>query len=602
MLDALAQFFAVYWPVFLTLTLLVFIAIPMVLNWEDVRYSLMRFGTNFPLMGKVSRLAGKPARINTDTGNREVDQTIADSFHYYYEKHLGGRDFFVKCEDYLMKVGEHNRKNKGFFLWIIIFIMVAAEAAAFGLALAPYALTKAVTPNMAIGGAIGIGILISCAALLLSEKAGHQMYSNRMIIQLKSHSAIRRKSANAQTSNDMSEGTVQQIDLINITKTYDDTGRPRYQQILNRFDPDRSASTGLPKRSFGITVAYLFFICLLAVGAFAVRAKTLEAQESEVIDNPMGSSVQMADDFPVSGGADDFPMPHGTAQHSEEAGAKSAQDRIDAMHEASLITFLILSGLFVFIQVASTYLAYVYGFVGAKSEEAWKSTKRFKNADDFARHNQRKADSIAVDAQGSLTHLAELIAARSYLDGTDDAAKNLPAIDFKDHARKAAGAKLEKSTRDMYDGQVNSYIDSIKQLNERKEWAQAKALTAELGETIRSIPEGMLSEIVMANAKNMVPQVAPPAPTPQAPAATQATEVASALAPAQGEAPVAEQALVEQAPVQAPAAPAFDAYQWGDLLALEEADLSGSAIDLGIAEKDLRRAYTLQKMKKGAVV
>lgn len=620
MLETVMSLLTVYWPLLVGFTFLAFTVLVVKMNWDEVRYYLMRFGTNFPLMGKLSKMARKPARIDEKTGHREADQAVANSYLYYFKKHSEGREFFEKCEDYLMKVCETHRKPKSLFLWVVIFVLVAAEAAAFGMALAPYALTMSVTPNTAVIGGFVVGTVLSCALLMLSEKAGHQLYANRMINQLMSLAAIRRKPSGKDGSdNGVGDGSLQKSDLVNISLTYVDRDRPTYQQVLNRFDADRSAKDGMPRKSYTITIAYILFILFVAIGAFKVREKTLEAQETEMVSNPM-ASVQMADDFPATGSDDDFPLPSGTAQHSANAEAQSTQDRIDALHEASVITFVMLSGLFVFIQIASTYFGFAYGFVGSESEKAWKVTRKFNNAAEFERHNQQKANSIAVDAQNSLTHLADMIARRPYLAESDDDAKNLPAINFKEFARKDAESEMIKNTMAMYEKQIRSYTDKIDSLNSRGEWDEAKVVMNKLREVLRETPEGVLSPERMKQVQLMtnIPAAVVAPAVVQAPVAQPAAPVAQPVQPEVQAAPVAiavEQPAVAQAPaleaapapVQAAAAapatapePAFDANKWGDLLALEEADLPSIAADLGVPEKDLRRAYTIQKMKRGA--
>lgn len=625
MLDTVLPFLALYWPLLVGFTLLALTIVVVKMNWEEVRYHLMRFGTNFPLMGKLSKMARKPARIDEATGHRECDLAVANSFLHYYKAYNEGREFFEKCEDYLMKVSETHRKPKGLLLWGVIFILVAAEAAAFGMAIAPYALTLSATPNMAAITGIVLGIVLSCGLLLLSEKSGHQLYTNRMVNQLMSLAAIRRKSSSKDKaeSNGVGDGSLQKSDLVNISLTYVDRDRPSYQQMLNRFDVDRNANDGLPKKGYSITIAYIVFIVFVAIAAFYVRAKTLEAQETEIVSNPM-ASVQMADDFPVSGSDDDFPLPSGMAKHSANAEAQSAQDRIDALHDASVITFVILSGLFVFIQIASTYLAYAYGFVGSESEKAWKNTRKFKSAAEFERYMQKKANSIAVDAQNALTHLANKIARRPYLAEGDDEAKNLPAINFKDFVRADAENEMIANTRLVFEKQIRSYTDMIQSLNSRGDWDGAKEVRAKLREALRETPPGVLSpelqrtvEMLTANYQAPEAAPAPAAPAAQAAAPEPAPAPVPAPAPQVSPAPVVAQQQPQEAPVNvaseqpaivdapaqaapAEAAPAFDAYKWGDLLALEKADLPSIAADLGVPEKDLLRAFTIQQMKRGA--
>ncbi|WP_438404653.1 hypothetical protein, partial [Aeromonas hydrophila] len=96
------------------------------------------------------------------------------------------------------------------------------------------------------------------------------------------------------------------------------------------------------------------------------------------------------------------------AELSASSSQKSAQDQIDAIHRASLVTFAVLSGLFVFIQFTSTFLAFRHSFAGTYSRGAWEMTHKYNSASEFVRHHKIKADAIAQDAQSSLAKLQSL--------------------------------------------------------------------------------------------------------------------------------------------------------------------------------------------------
>ncbi|WP_438403946.1 hypothetical protein, partial [Aeromonas veronii] len=126
-----------------------------------------------------------------------------------------------------------------------------------------------------------------------------------------------------------------------------------------------------------------------------------------LVENPT-AVIQSTDDFPVASGEDEIPLPSDMAELSASSSQKSAQDQIDAIHRASLVTFAVLSGLFVFIQFTSTFLAFRHSFAGTYSRGAWEMTHKYNSASEFVRHHKIKADAIAQDAQSSLAKLQSL--------------------------------------------------------------------------------------------------------------------------------------------------------------------------------------------------
>jgi len=407
MLQTIQAFFIAYWYIVVPILATLFLMIPVVIYWNKVRYGLMLARHNVPLFGKIKHWVNHPGEQNPKTHFLDAETQLCSAYYHYYVGHVKNGQFFQKCEDYLMKVSEDHRTEKSMWLWMLVIMLMVIEASAFGYALSPYAMTLA-TPNTALAGAFGIGLVISIIALLLSELTGRQLYLNHMVGQIMAYATMRKKGE---------EGDFIKKDRLNIDKTYDDNDRPAYQQMLNRIKVNYSRQT--PAKSFGITVAYGVFILILAVAAFWVRAETLQAQEAELIANPPAISAS-ADDFPSS---NDFPITDDMKSLGNDSKTKSAQDQIDSMHRASMITFGVLSALFVFIQFTSTYLAYSRGFVGSKSKEAWEQTVGFANADEYVAYHRRLASSIAVDAQQALSTLQALLSAQFHISGTDHSEK-----------------------------------------------------------------------------------------------------------------------------------------------------------------------------------
>jgi hypothetical protein len=438
MFSATQAFLMAYWYIVVPVVALLFLLIPVIVYWENVRYWLMKVRIHTPLLGRLRYWVKHPGLQDEKTGFLGSENQLCGAYNHYYKDHDKDPGFFRKCQDYLAKINEDGRKEKSAGIWALVITLMLIEATAFGYALAPFALTLA-TPDTALAGAFGIGLVISIIGLALSEFSGRALYMNSVVTHILSFGSMRRAGE---------EGDMVRKDIVMIDNTNVDDARPEYQQMLNRVKVPKDGAK--PAKRFGILIAYAIFIVGLAVAAFWVRTETLNAQESQLIANPPAASQS----------ADDFPLTEDMAALGSEASGKSAQDQIDALHRASLVTFAVLSGLFIFIQATSTYMALIFGFAGTHSRKAWELTHRFANADDFMRYHQSKARSIAVDAQQSLGALQGMMSSTFHVSGNDhgntENRKLARTFDnYVQHERmKAVGDNTSAFIRDYVNGTV----------------------------------------------------------------------------------------------------------------------------------------------------
>jgi hypothetical protein len=576
MLDTIRAFATAYWYIIVPIVATLFLMIPVIVYWEKVRYGLMLTRHRAPLFGKIRYWVKHPGKQDSKTHFLTSESELCDSYYHYYSKHAKDGQFFKKAEDYLMKINEDNRKEKGLLLWVLIMSLMVIEASAFGYALAPYALTLA-TPNTAMASAFGIGLVISVVALFLSEKSGNELYVNHMVNQVMAYGSMRESGA---------AGDFIRKDLINIDNTYDDNSRPAYQQMLNRIK--LTSSNAKPTKSFGMVIGYGVFILILAVAAFWVRAETLNASEAELIANPTSVSMSMAQDEPQDGG---FDLGDDMQEVKAASVSKSAQDQIDSMHRASLITFAVLSALFCFIQFTSTVMAYSRGFAGSKSKEAWELTRGFANADEFVAHHKTLARSIAVDAQQALGQLQALLAAEFHVSGNDNKEKeaNKHERTFERFIEIKRSEGLVDSTNKVIDGMLNQFLQQTEDLTAKGDHAGAQAAFQKAQKIISSLPPESVSAETIAAAKSF--QTVFAALGDAQPVATQTTtiEAVETAQPVPVETPAAVIA-------SAPTAGSFDPHLWGNLLGFEEDDLDYVANKKGVEVALIRRAYKLQKL------
>lgn len=586
MFETIRAFMLTYWYVVVPVVTLCFLAIPVIVYWYDVRYWLMKVRMRLPLLGRIRGWVRHPGEKDSE-GFLSSEKELCSFYFNYYQKHKVDKELFKKCENYLAKANEDGRREKTAGIWALIIILMLIEATAFGYALAPFALTLA-TPNTAMIGAFAIGLVISIIALILSEFAGRELYKNSIVGHIMSFEDLRR---------DGDAGDMVRKDIITIDNTYDDDARPEYQQMLNRFRAPKDGA--MPAKRYRIVSAYAVFIAVLAIAAFWVRTETLNAQEAELIANPP-AITQSADDFPISG--DDFPLTDDMAQLASASAGKSAQDQIDALHRASLVTFAVLSVLFVFIQATSTFLAFIFGFAGTRSREAWEKTHGFTNADEFQRFHEQKARSIAVDAQASLGTLQAAQQRVFRVTGGDKA--NVHQGMLKRTFENYVTIRANESTSEQANNMIRSFIErgiaKANALISEGNLAAAASAVNEIAPAVAKIDERNTDMVTLKRRFETLQQmfggysaqanaVPAPAAVPTAPASVAPMPAASQPAPA---------APTEAPASQAPATGSFDMHAWGDLTDFEDEDLTFVANKKGVDVAQLRRARKLQLMEK----
>ncbi|WP_271408649.1 hypothetical protein [Pseudomonas sp. Q1-7] len=609
MLEAIRTFFTLYWHIVIPLVATVFLAIPVIVYWYEFRYWLMKVRIGMPWRGRIAHWVKHPGskdEPSSDNPNAvgfyESEAQLCRLYETYYRNHQPSESHFKRCQDYLGKIDEDARKEKGILLWGLIIALMLIEATAFGFALAPFALTLA-TPNTAIAGAFAIGLVISIIGLFLSEFAGRQMYLNNVVAKILSFENMR----SAGSAGDMVRTHIVTIDNTNV-----DDDKPHYQQMLNRVKLPKDGEK--PAKRFGLIIGYAVFIIGLAIAAFWVRTETLNAQEADLIANPPAVS-QSADDFPTAS-EDDFPMPTDMQGIANEAAGKSAQDQIDALHRASLVTFAVLSGLFIFIQLTSTFLAYIYGFAGTYSRVAWELIHKFSSADDFVRYHEAKARNVATDAQESLGKLQTLQLSVFRANGTDREQLK------KDNIKRTFSVFISEQDSKLAFKRQKEVLDKLGNDSQQVIRSYIEKAIADLQAAIATDDNARIQEIIRT-ARPRFAQIKDPALFPfrdkfngivemfsadvnhpaAAPASTPAPVVAPvAASPVEEAVPVPAAPAVQAAPAvaSAPAAGGFDPYQFGDLTEFHDDDLAFVAQRKGTDLDTIKRARRLQLLDKSS--
>ncbi|GGB32891.1 hypothetical protein GCM10011502_02460 [Oceanisphaera marina] len=230
----------------------------------------------------------------------------------------------------------------------------------------------------------------------LAHFAGSQIHYNNLIG--KAHAWWRA------TPKDDRTPKLKQLYSINLDATFDDDDKPDYQHIMARVHANAEVSQ---KKNW--VVGFFALILIFAVAAFWIRAETLKSIETEMI-----SSLQP----PAAAGtmAGPFDLPEISEDINNAEVEVSIQEQIDAIRSASLMTYVVLSVIYIAIQCIMLWLAIAYGFKGIHSKAAWKYTHKFQSADELEDWLETKRNKIRGHANEKLRALQQK---RSMLHTTD---------------------------------------------------------------------------------------------------------------------------------------------------------------------------------------
>ncbi|WP_022964610.1 hypothetical protein [Halopseudomonas pelagia] len=353
--------------------------------WEQVAYFAMRVWHGVPLIGTVARLSKATNHIKD--GWPSVEENLCRSYANEYFKYTGGSGIYLKSKNYLGKIGESGRRPMPLWVLALGFLLLILEAVGFAFVIGPW-----INPNVS---ATQVGYLAWAVAFFLAlisgffaHFAGHHMHYNSIV--KKAHAWWSRD-----TKNPLRPSSLKELTAISIDDTYQDNDRPDYQQILARIDADSEVDQ---KKS----TIYGFFLVILifAVAAFWIRADTLKSIETDMVAELRGDASALEVFSP-------FDLPEESSLVNQEADDLRIEDKISAIRSASLMTYVVLSVVYVAIQVVMLWLSMKYGFVGNASKDAWENTHKFKTAEQYLDWLAAKRSQIVGHADHKLRLLQQ---------------------------------------------------------------------------------------------------------------------------------------------------------------------------------------------------
>ncbi len=409
--------------------------------WDKVGYFVMRVWHGVPLIGTVARLA----RSSTSADNKKwllSETSLCNSYYDYYQE-VGDKnaDYYNKCEAYLDSIGEGDRRERPLWVLVLIFLLILFEAVGFAYVLVPF-----INQNLSSNDQTYLGwmaaFLLSIISAGFAEAAGRAIHHNSLVSKARHWWESDPERGNA---------PLKQQPAIRIKETEKDAAAKDYNRILARLNTNHTVT---PKH--GWIVGCALVVVIMACAAFGIRAYQLESIETEMVGNP-GVFAEQSYDSNES----PFELPDESAAVNQEASDSTLTDKMDAIRSASLITFVVLSVIYVAIQAVSVWLASIFGFAGIESKKAWEYTHKFNNAAELERWMETQRIKISAHADHKLRMLQMKLSRRPTTDSDVQIAINgAQGRDFNAYVRRMQEDNLTHKSVDSASAPIASVASS----------------------------------------------------------------------------------------------------------------------------------------------
>lgn len=408
-----------------------------VLWWENIKYLLFKFWVWFPVFGIVARSSGSNHYQVVFNENKKwfrSQEALCARFYAYYSKLNKDANFYNKCADYLNKVDERGRKQKSLGLWLGTIILVLLEAYIFSLVLVPF-MDNRVSSNQAVFAAWGLAIMIAVILVAVTHMMGFELHKNTLLNKARAWYANARHNQNAK-----SLSTDSKIDLDN---TYKDDSDPQYIQLINRIPHNDKV-----KGSYAMTSIAVILIITFAVGAYWIRSLTINELETVMVNGGAFS-----ESFSEGGNGSIFDLPDEAIADARKADETASSEIISSRIQAYKTTFLILSVIFVGIQIVGVMVGFFRSFAGKQSKDAAKYIGSFNSAKEFEDYYEMKKSQLSSEAQAALQALTQKIELRHELSGTNDSSSST-FITFDDYVLE----RLKKTHKTRFEADQASQL------------------------------------------------------------------------------------------------------------------------------------------------
>jgi len=382
-------------------------------HWQEVKFWWLNFTYNFPVIGKLSRLAKDIEGFDENHKWFYSEERLCRDYYNFYEKVDVNDESYDEAKDYLHAAGELGRKPTPTFIWVMIFVLVIVEAFGFAYVLAGFTIPGASEATQQ-KGAIGVAAMLAILLVWLTHLTGQELHKNTLI------KKIRRWYKNDNAGGHNWRDLKPDEQLITIDNTFDDKDSPNYIRMLNRLDVNDRVQATYTK-----TILTIIFIAAVAIGATYIRHQVLVQEIASSHESAMNIFNDDASPFADAGGDDadvgalfgdagaDDAKEDLSALFGEEAETKvesksaatGASVEDETNQKGGDATFMILGLLFVFIQILGIFFGMHYDFAGRESKEAYECLRGFSTKKAFLSYYERAKTHIARIAQRQLQKL-----------------------------------------------------------------------------------------------------------------------------------------------------------------------------------------------------
>jgi hypothetical protein len=382
-------------------------------HWQEVKFWWLNFTYNFPVIGKMSRLAKDIEGFDENHKWFYSEERLCRDYYNFYEKVDVSDESYDEAKDYLHAAGELGRKPTPTFIWIMIFLLVIVEAFGFAYVLAGFTIPGASEATQE-KGAIGVAAMLAVLLVWLTHMTGQELHKNTLI------KKIRRWYKNDNAGGHNWRDLKPDEQLITIDNTFNDKESPNYIRMLNRLDVNDKVQATYTK-----TILTVAFITAVAIGATYIRHQVLVQEIASSHESAMNIFNDDASPFSDTGGDDaDIGALFGDAGADDakedlstlfggdtetKSETKSAANGTSIEDETNQkggdATFMILGLLFIFIQILGIFFGMHYDFAGRESKEAYECLRGFSTKKAFLSYYERAKTHIARIAQQQLQKL-----------------------------------------------------------------------------------------------------------------------------------------------------------------------------------------------------
>lgn len=361
------------------------------------------------------------------------------------------KDEFDNKIEYMKCAGDLGREPTPFYIYVLLFALVAAESAGFAYLLGTVAASEG---SSHIHEIIMWAIMFVLAVILpfLMHHAGHQLYRTKL---LEAHHKDYKR------DNKDNEYSGQNIAL-NDNQFNDKLDKP-YTRCLRRV-----AKTSRDQGSYVLVYTAVAAIVIIFSASTWMRVANFQTQQTEQ------TALMQAG----ASAGNPFELPDAVKDPQSEADHKAVTDRNGSNAQENIAGFIMLGFIFVFTQIVGIVFGYKYGFVGRetlkKKTGAYAETLGYPSFNIYANSIDNDVDHINNRLKTLQNKLKDLHGVKGELK------KN-----FRDYLRQKLGEKEPNGNSDLATPVEDAKNAIIGIADKEEQMSYYKSLTPEIKEELK---------------------------------------------------------------------------------------------------------------------